>query len=59
MKMLNQLFDQLAYVTTDVERATALFRDRLGGERGGGRSTLHHQNEGCASDDDGRRAGNH
>ncbi len=30
MKMLNQLFDQLAYVTTDVERATALFRDDYG-----------------------------
>ncbi len=29
MKMMNQLFDQLAYITTDVDRATALFRDRF------------------------------
>ena len=30
MKMLNQLFDQLAYITTDVDQATTLFRDQFG-----------------------------
>ena len=30
MKMLDQLFGQLAYVTTDVDQATALFRGRFG-----------------------------